>query len=349
MERVTEPAIGTSVHSSSEELVQVEIPESKLYLLRPVPIVVGPILVLWASWALWPVGNPLLVGSIALFIYGLVALGLFRAAQLRIRENVTRLIARHEGAPVAQLVAKLFGPRGRAMPLTHWEATVLALAAHGRAGVTIRSSPPKFATAAIDPITVRFEPRLLDEADESLVTLGEALDAPADDAVSDVRTSLMSWPPLPLSRRMKRNVALGGGWLVVGIFAFMAASNGWRSLKSGRVTAEFAMFTLFLVIVLLGVMQTWSTRGRRQWLVVPGGVLTREGRWLGRRCRLHLFDRRKSVLLIHRLSKHGWVAYVADGEAHHRATMTPHETTFLLRAWLSPLSPPPVERLSDLA
>ena len=45
---------------------------------------------------------------------------------------------------------------------------------------------------------------------------------------------------------------------------------------------------------------------------------------------------------------HSGAVYVADSAAVQMARMTPREAHLLLRAWLSPIPPPPLERLSDL-
>jgi hypothetical protein len=39
----------------------------------------------------------------------------------------------------------------------------------------------------------------------------------------------------------------------------------------------------------------------------------------------------------------------ADANAYETTIATKKEVDFLLRAWLSPLAPPPAERLSDLS
>jgi hypothetical protein len=82
--------------------------------------------------------------------------------------------------------------------------------------------------------------------------------------------------------------------------------------------------------------------------VVPGGLLFRElarrsGTW-----NLHVFDRRKSVLIAHRGNFNRWTISVGDNDQRRQITVTQNEADLLLRAWLSPIPPPPVEQLSDL-
>jgi hypothetical protein len=61
-----------------------------------------------------------------------------------------------------------------------------------------------------------------------------------------------------------------------------------------------------------------------------------------------VFDRRRSVLAVMRTTSRQWNLCVADGERCLSAVGAQNELETALRAWLSPLSPPPADRLSDL-
>ena len=63
---------------------------------------------------------------------------------------------------------------------------------------------------------------------------------------------------------------------------------------------------------------------------------------------LHLFRRDASVLLVHEFRSRQWFCVVADADAAERTWVTKDEAHFLLRAWLSPVEAPPLERLTDL-
>ncbi len=94
------------------------------------------------------------------------------------------------------------------------------------------------------------------------------------------------------------------------------------------------------------------TRGgpyeRAQWLLVPGGVLVRKAVRRSTRSRLHLFDRRRSTLCLSQYRRQRWLVVAADAEECEQTLATDREAHFLLRAWLSPLEPPPADRLTDL-
>jgi len=71
--------------------------------------------------------------------------------------------------------------------------------------------------------------------------------------------------------------------------------------------------------------------------------------FFGRNWRIRVYDRRKSVLVVARGNTRGiWNARVADRETMYQTMLTSRELRLFLRAWLSPLSPPPAEKLTDL-
>ena len=83
-------------------------------------------------------------------------------------------------------------------------------------------------------------------------------------------------------------------------------------------------------------------------MALAGGLLLRKARWRSRQWRLYLFEPRYSALALYRRNKHLWILCIAQGDSFERTTLTNREADFVLRAWLSPLSPPPVEKLTDL-
>ncbi len=104
---------------------------------------------------------------------------------------------------------------------------------------------------------------------------------------------------------------------------------------------------LVVGVVLVGAAGAWSWR--RQWLLVPGGLVIRKARWTGGAWRIHLYRRRSSVLLLYQQIHRGnWMLCVADAEASDATRLTKTEAYVALSSWLSPLPPPPAERLRDL-
>jgi hypothetical protein len=133
------------------------------------------------------------------------------------------------------------------------------------------------------------------------------------------------------------------------MFAFNAAIGGVESYRVGHVTINAVLWTLYFIVAVVGVGGRGAWRSRQQWLLVPGGLASRRARFRRRDWELHLFQRESSVLIVKNQWRHFWWAYVADRQTVQMAGMTPREAVMLLRAWLSPLPTPPLERLSDLA
>ena len=136
---------------------------------------------------------------------------------------------------------------------------------------------------------------------------------------------------------------------MIAIFAFNAAVGGWESYRAGHITFNAVMWTVYLIVALVGLGGRGAWKSRQQWLLVPGGLASRRARFRRRDWELHLFQRESSVLIVSNPWRHLWWAYVADHQTVQMAGMTPRETVMLLRAWLSPLPSPPLEQLSDLA
>lgn len=86
-----------------------------------------------------------------------------------------------------------------------------------------------------------------------------------------------------------------------------------------------------------------------QWLVLPGGLLLRRPTDHGRNVKLHLFDRRRSILCVYPCRRATWHIAVADAEVSETTIITDRERRLLLAAWLSPVTPPPLEQLVDLS
>lgn len=140
---------------------------------------------------------------------------------------------------------------------------------------------------------------------------------------------------------------LKGGWLLVGVFGAHVGFQVFNAIMQRRVTWQLIYWIgLFLAVLLI------PARARRwrasQCLIVPGGIVFREARWRDDRWNLHVFDRRSSVLCVFQHRRHQWRFTVADDQACESAIGTREEVNTVLRAWLSPLSPPKKEALGDL-
>lgn len=192
----------------------------------------------------------------------------------------------------------------------------------------------------IQPLEVPFEPQPLNEAESATMRLTARTDSPDATVEDNPHTS-------ELSRKVRRNVALAGGWVAaipLVIFWLMAAVDAMHQRK---ITMRLLFWTAISIATIFIPRRTkWS----QQWLVVPGGVILRKTGWLKPAASLHLFDRIASVLCLVPQTKRmdQWIVAVADRESWAYTIATRLEADFLLRAWLSPVPPPPLERLSEL-
>jgi hypothetical protein len=103
-----------------------------------------------------------------------------------------------------------------------------------------------------------------------------------------------------------------------------------------------------LFLMILFAPGSFSLFSKKHFLTVPGGLVVRKaiggsGAW-----QVHLFERRRSILCIYCASVRQWNLAVADAQTMETTSGTKLEMDFALRAWLSPLSPPLLEHLSDL-
>ncbi|MBU0718166.1 MAG: hypothetical protein KJ749_07965 [Planctomycetes bacterium] len=343
----TNPGVATDPDPGRPQLIDVPSPWMRWHWVVLVIAVLGLIPLTILISLLGPDIAFFAVFCIAVLL-GLVSLVVILGRQVRGREHLREVLSEGGEVDFAELVrygTKLHGSFGI---IGFLEATVCALSRHGHAGVTIRNAVLPHQAPQIDPIPVNFEARPLDEADESLVAFEEAVDALRDEGLPLAPVPERAEAASPITRRTRRNIALGGGYFNIFMFAGLAAL-GLRTLwATGRVTGLLVIAAAALVMQLFVARGAQSFFRRAEWFVIPGGVLVRGTRKRAGGSSLHVYDRRKSVLIVHRLRGSVWMALVADDKCHHRSTMTQHEATLLLRAWLSPVPPPPVEQLTDL-
>lgn len=223
---------------------------------------------------------------------------------------------------------------------------VKAMAAQDRVGETILLWK-KTRCREIARIRDPFEAMLLDESDGAFEELEAALsgDEKLIQEAADRRRQSQG-DALGL-RRIGRNIRMKGGRWIIIVFGFNVVMQGMEALSQRRVTGTFIFQFLALAIFLVvpyGAM-AWKSQ---QWWVVPGGIAYRWSGLFDRKGRIHLFERRTSVLCIYEGWRHYWLVAVAESTTSVMKYATVKEVNFLLRAWLSPLRPPPVEMLVDL-
>jgi hypothetical protein len=87
----------------------------------------------------------------------------------------------------------------------------------------------------------------------------------------------------------------------------------------------------------------WRLWHPRQWLVVPGALVVGTSTWRSARWTLEMFQAREGVLVYWADTRR---LAVATRDGRSASVLAPPDVA--IRAWLSPLEPPPVEQFSDL-
>lgn len=145
-----------------------------------------------------------------------------------------------------------------------------------------------------------------------------------------------------------RNLTLNGGAFLILIFAAQAIGPLFESIRIGRPTPMLYFWIALIGASIFLPLHTLK-RFRKHWLVANGGIVLRYSRMRDKDWKLYVFNRRSAVLSVRELHKTGqWWVGVSDAERTESTVMTAAEAQVLIAAWLSPLPPPPVERLTDL-
>ncbi len=277
--------------------------------------------------------------------FALVTLVLLGVVCRRLVENrVGQIVEKCGSVPLATLVSKVFGgkPKSGIWGLVRVAGMVRALAKCNHLGQAIRLCVPKDARP-ITPFETVFEAQTLDQADATFRQLelldvrgpGDLLDSPEADGDGD-----STW------LKVKRNVALRGGWIFAGISLIFVLFSAVISYEERRITGHLILWSAVFFLTLFGA--AGATRSRKQWFAVPGGLIVRKVGLRGGSWRVRLFVRERSVLAAYPVRRRLCMVVVARKDEFERVELTRREADFVLRAWLSPLSPPAVEKLTDL-
>lgn len=318
-------------------------------------VVVVPVLALAAviSWSGAPAGPAYFLVTGVSLVALLVLFSLY--GKRRQRQFAARFVDQARGSD-RTIVEEFVRSAGGFRIDVGIEALMTKLAGRQRAGSVFRVGPEKDAVA-IEPIAVPFEPCPLDEAEDALHELstagadvsGTTATAVAHHGIDAASSRAMTRSDQRAFRRLRRNMRMKGvGWVIVGLFAFNCVIAALESWRRQRVTWQLVYWPALLVVMLWLPAAGGLIRGK-QWFAVPGGVVLRKGHALARQWNVHVFDRRRSLLCVYRNFREQWGFAVADSTTAATGFGTNQEMTLLLRAWLSPLEPPPAEQLSDLA
>ena len=341
-------------NTNPSTITDIDIHDSgKAWLWRVVLVAIAVVLIVLlvtmvSIVRMWIV-NPSLAGMVAGFGVMGVALLIGWVRWRVARAAIRILIDQTDTTELEPLVRRIFAHRARRHIWMTYHEMASSLARVGRFGVIIRLGRKKDA-APIQPIPFEFEAQPLDESDPGFAGLADEVNRSSSDGSGDRNTGKTD-RILPVSPRwLERKTSLLGGktFIVLLLFSMILQLLAFAFFYfAGSAQWIWLLVLAAPIIGLLGTSGAWSWR--KQWFVLPGALLLRTGGWRDATWRLHLFDRRTSVLVILGYARRRSLLFVADADRTERTVVTRNEANLLLRGWLSPLEPPPVERLSDLS
>ena len=189
-------------------------------------------------------------------------------------------------------------------------------------------------------IDVNVDPVILNEADDRFVELRAAVGGPL---ISEDRDDGGDWARV--GRSFRRHMRLSGGYGGVFMVLLFSVREGLECWKRGSLSFSFiALVIAFAVPFVFLLVESPGS----QWLLVNGGLVRRKTRLRGKSPSLHIFDRRSSVMTLCEIWRDMWQLRVDDEKVSATGTLTSAEADMLLRAWLSPIPPPSVDKLIDL-
>jgi len=201
------------------------------------------------------------------------------------------------------------------------------------------NSPP-----AVEPLRAPFEPRILDETDDAFLALESAARDEGDLPAPSLNPNTETDTPMIVRRIRRRRWGIGR-WIAIVLVFINLLFTALISYSDGRLS-----WMVPISVVALGLLLFPLGGGGRslhgQWLLVPGGVVLRKAQ--GTRSSVTLLERRRSLLYIRQFPRGKWMAYIANARRVSNLVVTDREMSLLVSTWLSPLAPPPVEKLVDL-
>ena len=281
--------------------------------------------------------------SLWVFVFGVSVFGFVTAVywvtQRRMNSRIRSMLSevdRHGVSAVAQdVMSYAFRRKGHPTPAL----LVKELVKQRRLGSTIRVCA-KDQVVRIDPIDVPFEPVMLDEADTAFMgLLGTAAVGSGDSDAANESQAL---------RRVRRNLSMKGGWVVAVGFSVGLVASVYGAIRNRQFNWQILIFAVGMASVFLQPAG-WFRSMRKQWLLVPRGLVLRKAGGRKGGWKVHLFERDRSVLCVCRHDKRKWRFFVADAEKSESLLTTKQEIDVLLAAWLSPLDAPSPDRLTDLS
>ncbi|MCH8146827.1 MAG: hypothetical protein IH987_02400 [Planctomycetes bacterium] len=309
-------------------------------------ILIGVTLVGIELW--WP--NHRVMSNVACVGMALLCLALFFLALRRhAYGRVRSLCHKYANRSTEELVRIIVGGfRGPGMSVL---ATALAdvLSQRREAGFVIRCCP-RDERDAIEPVAFPFEPLVLDEADDATAAFRHALNSHDGHDSAGQTPADADEPESRFKREIRRRnklAGISGSCIAFFWVTFVLLAVGLIII--GQIFGAAIIVALLVISFFAGSSSSRVLSNRDCWLLVPGGLLVRRSGWRSGGVSVHRYERSRAVLVVLRSRGTVWLSAVSDGRSLHFTSVTKDEVNVLLRCWLSPLAPLPIDRYSDFA
>ncbi|OWY71854.1 hypothetical protein B7486_09345 [cyanobacterium TDX16] len=196
------------------------------------------------------------------------------------------------------------------------------------------------------PIIVPIEPIFLDESDPAFYALESGIRNSAD---GEQGGSTWTSTNKLLIRRLRKAYLYSGAWIALPMLAIAFVFLAIVAVVLGRYGSLIILaYAIVPMLLILSLPLFLGGPIGPSWLLVPGGLVMRKAKKRGMASEVHLFSPDQTVLLIRPLNKRMWIMHAEDENEFGMLNVSDRELTMLLRAWLSPIPPPSVEKLVDL-
>lgn len=200
----------------------------------------------------------------------------------------------------------------------------------------------------IEPLRVSFTPVSLDESDKHFVNLVEATSESGGDLPGAETTLRTTAGEIAIGRRIWRRIRLVWIWPILFALLTLTISEIIRAYNPWSETARLLLFIAPFFLLLNHLTISGSPASPLQHFIVPGGLLHRKKAKGATKSDVELFSPKSAILVAVPSRKEAWTVFVTDGIRNQTLLLTKMETEMLLRAWLSPISPPSIDKLVDL-
>lgn len=204
------------------------------------------------------------------------------------------------------------------------------------------------AISPIVPLAVNFTPVCLNESDAQFVQLADAISEGPDRQVQIGGGLRTTAEETAMGRRFRRNLRLVWAWPGLLIFLWVFLSQAIQSFKQRTITFAFGLYVGLVVAKLTIGAAGGLFESPLEWLIVPGGLLRRKQAKDATRSDIELLTPYTAMVVAVQTRKQAWTVFVTEASRNQTLLLTTTETELLLRAWLSPIPPPSVDKLIDL-